>query len=316
MYLAIVEHVLYHSQGKHSPVRFGQKVEDFKEILAEIGKVALECLLKDDHVFEYDQLSAAILCEESLIIGLLQVSEYAENLQPAGMVSFIHKSIQEFLAAWYITYRCVPEGNLGGIEEHALTLKDCEAWENVFQFICGLSDDGAVKVLEHLTSVRISDPTLDLSKIIPDVENETDVPLCYVTDKHTRFSDLVYNSFQEVHSKAELLSHCFNCTGGTVLVTKQLTELLQKAKVKDLTQVTHSVNFLHCFDSSPSPRLNEIELSPTSVGTVKLASLLPRFNNIISLCLDLSGCCAAAVVDTLVISITYKTLSGYRCRVE
>ncbi|KAJ7372130.1 Nlrc4p [Desmophyllum pertusum] len=85
------------NQGKHSPARFG-KVEDFKEILAEIGKVALECLLKDDHVFEYDQLSAAILCEESLIIGLLQVSEYAENLQPAGMVSFIHKSIQEFLA--------------------------------------------------------------------------------------------------------------------------------------------------------------------------------------------------------------------------
>ncbi|KAJ7372144.1 hypothetical protein OS493_020570 [Desmophyllum pertusum] len=123
------------------------QVEDFKEILAEIGKVALECLLKDDHVFEYDQLSAAIPCEESIIIGLLQVSEYAENLQPAGMVSFIHKSIQEFLAAWYITYRCVPEGNLGGIEEHAPTLEDCEALENVFQFICGLSDDGAVKVL-------------------------------------------------------------------------------------------------------------------------------------------------------------------------
>ncbi|KAJ7372119.1 hypothetical protein OS493_020544 [Desmophyllum pertusum] len=152
-------------------------------------------------------------CEESLIIGLLQVSEYAENLQPAGMVSFIHKSIQEFLAAWYITYRCVPEGNLGGIEEYASTLKDCEAWENVFQFICGLSDDGAVKVLEHLTSVRISDPTLDLSKIIPDVENETDVPLCDVTDKHKRFSDL--------------------------------------AKVKDLTQSTHSVNFLHSIERLP-----------------------------------------------------------------
>ncbi|KAJ7372129.1 DNA repair and recombination protein rad54b [Desmophyllum pertusum] len=45
----------------------------------------------------------------------------------------------------------------------------------------------------------------------------------------------------------------------------------------------------------------------TSVGTVKLASLLPRFNNIISLCLNLSDCCASAV-DTLVPSITHKTL--------
>ncbi|KAJ7372114.1 hypothetical protein OS493_020539 [Desmophyllum pertusum] len=104
----------------------------WQQNLADLARVALECLLKDDHVFEYDQLSAAILCEESLIIGLLQVSEYAENLQPAGMVSFIHKSIQEFLAAWYITYRCVPEGNLGGIEEYAPTLKDCEAWRMCF----------------------------------------------------------------------------------------------------------------------------------------------------------------------------------------
>ena len=112
LYVAIVQYVLDHNEGKCS-TNF-HKVEDFKEVLAEIGKVALECLLKDDHVFEYDQLSAAILCEENRIIGLFQVSEYSENLRPAGMVSFIHKSIQEFLAAWYITNQCVIQGNLGG----------------------------------------------------------------------------------------------------------------------------------------------------------------------------------------------------------
>ena len=232
LYLLIVQYVLDHSQGKRSPARFG-KVEDFKEILAEIGKVALECLLKDDHVFEYDQLSAAILCDESLIIGLLQVAEYAENLRPARMVSFIHKSIQEFLAAWYIAYRFVPEGSLGGIEEHARTLEDCKALENVFQFICGLSDDGAVKVFQHLTSVRISDPTLDLSKTIPDVD-ETDVPLCDVTDRHERFSDLVFDSFRDVQSKADLLTHWFDCTACTciVLVTRrrQFSELIPEMK--------------------------------------------------------------------------------------
>ena len=219
LYLAIVQYVLDHNEGKRSPGDFS-KVQDFKEILAEIGKVALECLLNDDHIFEYDQLSAAILCEESRIIGLLQVTEYAENLRPAGMVSFIHKSIQEFLAAWYITYRCVREGDLGEIKEHARTLDDCEALENVFQFICGLSDDGAVKVFEHMTSVRISDPELDLSKTMPDIENETDVPLCDVTFKHKRFIDFVYNSFQEVQSKTELLRHCLNCTDGIIFVEK------------------------------------------------------------------------------------------------
>ena len=159
-------------------------------------------------------LSAAILCDESFIIGLLQVTEYAENFGPSGMVSFIHKSIQEFLAAWYIANSCVPNGNLGGIEQHALTLEDFQAWENVFQFVCGLSDDGAVKVFQLLTSLRISDPTLDVSKIVPGVENETAVPLFHVTDRHERFRNVTDDSFQEVNSKAELLSHWFDCNGG------------------------------------------------------------------------------------------------------
>ena len=98
LYLAMVQYVLNHNQRKDSPARFG-KVHDFKEVLAEIGKVALECLLRDDHVFDYDQLSIAGQCDESFIVGLLQVTEYIEHLQPAGIVSFIHKSIQEFLAA-------------------------------------------------------------------------------------------------------------------------------------------------------------------------------------------------------------------------
>ena len=217
LYRSIVQYVLDYHRGKDCAARFG-KIQDFEDVLAEIGKVALECLLKDDHVFEYDQLSAAVLCDESLIIGLLQVTEYAENLRPAGMVSFIHKSIQEFLAAWFVTYRCVPEGNLGGIEQRARTWDDCKAWENVFQFVCGLSDDGAVKVFQHLTSVRISDPTLDLSKTIPDEENETDVPLCDITRRHERFSDLVGDFFLEVQSKDALVRHWLDCTAGIILI--------------------------------------------------------------------------------------------------
>ena len=219
LYLAMVQYILDYNKGKDSPARFG-KVHDFEDVLSEIGKVSLECLLKDDHVFDYDQLSAAVLCDESLIIGLLQVTEYAENLRPAGMVSFIHKSIQEFLAAWFVTYRCVPKGSLGGIEEHARTFDDCKAWENVLLFVCGLSDSGAVKVFEHLTSVRISDPALDLSKTIPDEENETDVPLCDVTNKQRNFSFLIDHSFEEAQSKAPLVRHWLNCTAGIILIMR------------------------------------------------------------------------------------------------
>ena len=264
LYVAIVQYVLDHNESKCSPANF-RKVEDFKEILAKIGKVALECLLKDDHVFEYDQLSHAIrICEESRIIGLLQVSEYSENLRPAGMVSFIHKSIQEFLAAWYINYRCAPEGNLGEIKDRTRTLDDCRSFENVFQFVCGLSDDGAVKVFEHLKSVRISDSELDLSKMIPD---GTDEPLCDITWKRKCFITLVNNSFGEVQTKTEVLRHYLNCTDGIIFVEGgSVREIIPERRIlngitlngvvwfgkeiffQKATKIYESIEFLDCLD--------------------------------------------------------------------
>ena len=180
-----------------------------------MGKVALQGLLNDDHLFEYRQLSDAVFCDESVFIGLLQITEYSETLQPVGMVSFIHKSIQEFLAAWYITYKCITEG--GRLGEIGVKLEECLALENVFQLMCGLSEDGASMAFMHLKSVRISDPSLDLSKAVPDVEKETDVPLSDVTDRQQNFNDLVLNSFEEVKSKAGLSETCLDCLGSIFL---------------------------------------------------------------------------------------------------
>ena len=213
-------------------------------MLAEVGKVALAGLLKGDLVFEFGQLPEKVRGEEGVIVGLLQFSEYGPSQEPMEMVSFIHKSVQEYLAAWYLIYSCAPEGNLGEIGHQTGTLENCEALENVFQFVCGLSDEGAVKVLEHLRSLRISDPTLDLSKTIPDVEAETDVPLYDVTYRHARFSNLAHNSFREVQSKAELLSHFLDCTGGVIFDprNKPLSELMPNVKV--LTKLARNCVFL------------------------------------------------------------------------
>ena len=226
LYLDIIEFVLNHSHRKQSSTGYVE-VAYFKDILCEMGKVALQGLLKDDQFFEYSQLDS-VLCDESVFIGLLQISEFSEALKPVGVVYFIHKSIQEFLAAWYITYRCIPEGeNLGEI---GVKLEECLALENVFQFICGLSRDGALAVFRHLKSVRISDPSLDLSKAIPDVENDTDEPLSDVTERQEKFRDLVLLLFAEVESKAELSSSCLDSLGNILLVSDSFPNyLLEKA---------------------------------------------------------------------------------------
>ena len=216
LYVVMVQYILYYTQGKDPPVCFG-KADDSTEVLSEIGKVALECLFNSCHLFEDDQLPASIHSEMSHM-SLIQVMESAQSTRPLKMVSFIHKSIQEFLAAWFVVHRCVPEGNLGEIEQHTRTLKDCVALQSVFQFICGLSDGGAVKVFQHLASVRTSDPTLDLSKAIQDEENETDMAPFDVIDRHVTFNDFVYDCLREVQSKAALARHWFDCLRGTVLV--------------------------------------------------------------------------------------------------
>ena len=283
LYKDIVQHVLHHDEGKCSPANFS-KVEDFEEILTEIGKVALECLLKDNHVFEYDQLSAATLREQSRVIGLLQVCEYTENLQPAGIVSFIHKSIQEFLAAWFITYRCVPEGNLGEIIDRTRTLDDFRSLANVFRFVCGLSNDGAVKVFEHLKSVRISYPELDLSKTIPD---GTDEPLCDVTDKHIGFTKLVNSLFGEVQSKPEVFRHYLNCTDGIIFVEGRSVRKIVPEEI-NLTKITlngvvwyenvtlHHAKLTQMYDSIKF--LKQSDLLSMTENSGKIGEFLGKFN--------------------------------------
>ena len=217
LYTNIIQFILNHSQSKKSPPQY-LEVISFKEVLSGIGKIALLALLKNDHLFEYSQLSDSVRCDESVFIGLLQITEYSETLQPVGMVSFIHKSIQEFLAAWYITHTCIPEGR--NLSEIGVNLEVCLALENVFQFTCGLSEEGAFAAFRHLKSVRISDPSLDFSQTIPDVENETYVPLSDVTDHQWKFTGLITKLFANTESRAEeeqeLFSSCMDCLGGVL----------------------------------------------------------------------------------------------------
>ena len=287
LYVDIVQFILNHSHSKQTAdkTRTKQYVElkSFKEILSEIGKVALQSLLKDDHLFEYSQLSDSVCCDESIFIGLLQITEYSETLRPVGMVSFIHKSIQEFLAAWYVTYRCIPEG--GNLDEISVKLEECLALENVFQFICGLSKDGASTVFRHFKSVRISDPSLDLSKAVPDVENETDEPLSDVTYRQRTFINLVLFLFAEVESEDELSSSCLDSLGNILFVSDYSfpNYLLEKA------MDTNSWSFVLDADlrwryggyRNVMSTLNKIIKILFSKGSqfLKVAQFLTEFNN-------------------------------------
>ena len=306
LYVDIVQFILNHSHSKQTAdkTRTKQYVElkSFKEILSEIGKVALQSLLKDDHLFEYSQLSDSVCCDESIFIGLLQITEYSETLRPVGLVSFIHKSIQEFLAAWYVTYRCIPEG--GNLGEIGVKLEECLALENVFQFICGLTKDGPSTVSRHLKSVRIADPSLDLSKAIPDVENETDEPLSDVNERQEKFRDLVLFSFAEVESKAELSSSCLDSLGNILLVSDSFPNyLLEKAIDTNSWSLVLNGGSGNLKISFSIPRLTEVAKivvtkSSESSTFPKVAAFLQKFIDI-SRDYDMRGQCTCGFFSIL-----------------
>ena len=291
LYLDIIEFVLNHSHSKQSSPRYVE-VASFKDILSEMGKVALQGLLNDDQLFEYGQLSDSVRCDESVFIGLLQITEYSETLRPVGLVSFIYKSIQEFLAAWYVTYRCIPEG--GNLGEIGVKLEECLALENVFQFICGLTKDGPSTVSRHLKSVRIADPSLDLSKAIPDVENETDEPLSDVNERQEKFRDLVLFSFAEVESEAEFSSSCLDSLGSVLLVSDSFTKyLLEKAIDTNSWSLVLNVGHpsrrhrdLLFGGGNLIPTLNKMVKILFTKGSkfLKVAQFLEKFNNICGHC--------------------------------
>ena len=241
LYRAIIRCILHHSKKRLSPAEV--KGEDYREILAEIGKVALESLLKGSQVFECHQLSEKVRGEKSVMVGLLQLTENGASPEPTEIVSFIHKSIQEYLAAWFIANICVPEGNLGGIEKHAATLEDCESIANVLQFVCGLSTEGAVKVLTHLSTVRANDSSVDFSMLMPGEETQTDLPWTGFTRRRSQFNNLVRDCFQEASLEPDLIKHVFRCTGGIIVQETPVDRgLVPKPEV--LTQqATHSWAF-------------------------------------------------------------------------
>ena len=279
LYIKIVQFILNHSHSRQTEQHV--KLESFKDsvLLSEIGKVALQGLLKDDHLFEYSQLSKSVRSDESVFTGLLQITEYSENSGPVGMVSFIHKSIQEFLATWYVTYTCIlKDGSLGLI---GVKFEDCMALEDVFSFVCGLSHNGALATFRHLKSVRMSDPSLDLSKTVPDEGSETDAPLSDVTDCQRKFNDLVSNAFEEVESKSELSRACLDSLGSILLVSESFPDylLVDAIDTNTWSLVSNGSHWYFGHRQATISRLYEIVKKLITQGSevLKVAEFLEKF---------------------------------------
>ena len=148
IYKQFLQTLLHHSVAKDAKTTQFRKIDDHNEELCTLGKLAFDALLEDSLSFSLNKLPASILMTKLIEVGLFHVL-HVSSLEPEKAVYFIHKSVQEFLAAFYLKEELLKESSTTCLSEVDSFEKIVKMIE-VLRFVCELSADTACAVLNHL----------------------------------------------------------------------------------------------------------------------------------------------------------------------
>ena len=156
IFTQFIQTMLDHKGGSHQSMPF-QKVTstEAREDLSNLGKAAFEALLQDRLYVRCSELPSNISRSFQKLseVGLFQIVNLT-SLNPEKGAYFIHKSVQEFLAAWHIK-----EEVLSIKGESTPSLSKVESFEKIvkmseaLKFACELSTEAACAVFRHVGSV-------------------------------------------------------------------------------------------------------------------------------------------------------------------
>ena len=155
LYERFFQTLLDHVAAKTSGYTF-TSLDEYKDDLTKLGKVAFDALLMDCLYFELSKVPADIRClvKKFLSVGFFQVSKLSSSSRPDEIVHFLHKSVQEFLSAWFI----VKEGTktktasltcLSNVD----SLEKVKKMHEVLKFVCEISSESGVAVFRHLQMI-------------------------------------------------------------------------------------------------------------------------------------------------------------------
>ena len=117
--------------------------------LCVLGKLAFDALLQNALSFPFGKLPDSILSDNFIKYGLFHVVNAATVLKREKHVHFIHKSVQEYFAAFSLKDELLKEGSTSCLSEVDSFEKIVKVIE-VLRFACELSADAACAVLSHL----------------------------------------------------------------------------------------------------------------------------------------------------------------------
>ena len=150
IYTQFIQTLLNHMSGKVAEVdhadQMFRKVGDYAEEFSQLGKLAFAALLRDSLHLSSSEVPGNLM-NKLIEVGLFQVSNLS-SLNPDKGVFFIHKSFQEFLAAWYLKHELKDENStsLSKIDSVEKILKMSE----VLKFAFELSGEAAWEIASHM----------------------------------------------------------------------------------------------------------------------------------------------------------------------
>ena len=221
LYREIIQCIIHHHNAKSSAAS-SDALDENAELLNRMGKIALDALKRNSLIFSYQDLAQDEQSSQILSLGLLSISK-APTRNPKVMISFLHKSVQEFLAALYITALMQSQekefevrnimDDLQLTFEYSLFIK-CQLWysENVVCFLCGLSDTGCVQVLNKLCHKRESD---EIKKHLP--QEFSDSPSIELYSFHKL---CIEHCMSRNNRMEEVVTALVNCLKGFIAVSQ------------------------------------------------------------------------------------------------
>ena len=140
--------------------------KDYSDELYALGRLAFEALLQGQLYFPVSQLPAGYSLIERLIeVGLFQVLNMA-SLNPEKGVYFINKSLQAYLAAWFLKEELLSEKVVINPLVRVESIEMISKVGEVLEFACELSEEAAREILSHLEMVAKKETSFAVSHFI------------------------------------------------------------------------------------------------------------------------------------------------------
>ncbi|CAH3120243.1 unnamed protein product [Pocillopora meandrina] len=156
LYCELVDCVLRrYCSKKEIPLDDKRPIEIYADQLNQLGKLALEALLKDQLAFTLGELKSQ--SNEFLELGFLSREASASKIKPKPTYAFIHKTFQEFFAAFHLALELVTadRDQTALLTQLSPVNKYWQVWKFLITIAAGKSDNTAIFVVSRLcTSFR------------------------------------------------------------------------------------------------------------------------------------------------------------------